>query len=261
MQDRNFDDIAEKFTRNIYGTTKGLIRQAVIWQDLQDLLTRLPGRPLYILDAGGGEGRMSRRLASLGHRVLLCDLSADMLARAQDAARQDGVMDNMQFVQGAIQEIAPHLERSVDLILLHAVLEWVAEPRKLLRQIHDYLAPGGALSLMFYNKHGLVMRNMVLGNIGFVKQGMPKRKKRSLIPDHPCDPEQVYRWLAELGMRCSGKSGVRVFHDYLQNKQQQKDAFPALLEMEQRYCRQEPFIGMGRYIHVMAHKLPLKDDI
>ncbi len=23
MQDRNFDDIAEKFARNIYGTTKG----------------------------------------------------------------------------------------------------------------------------------------------------------------------------------------------------------------------------------------------
>src|SRR5471030_3167176 len=30
MQDRNFDDIAEKFSRNIYGTTKGRIRQAVL---------------------------------------------------------------------------------------------------------------------------------------------------------------------------------------------------------------------------------------
>ncbi|ECV8875483.1 tRNA uridine 5-oxyacetic acid(34) methyltransferase CmoM, partial [Salmonella enterica subsp. enterica serovar Enteritidis] len=27
MQDRNFDDIAEKFSRNIYGTTKGQLRQ------------------------------------------------------------------------------------------------------------------------------------------------------------------------------------------------------------------------------------------
>ena len=29
MQDRNFDDIAEKFSRNIYGTTKGQLRQAI----------------------------------------------------------------------------------------------------------------------------------------------------------------------------------------------------------------------------------------
>ncbi|WP_213992087.1 tRNA uridine 5-oxyacetic acid(34) methyltransferase CmoM [Sodalis sp. dw_96] len=261
MQDRNFDDIAEKFVGNIYGTTKGLIRQAVLWQDLQGLLTRLPQRPLFILDAGGGEGRLSCQLAALGHRVLLCDLSADMIERARQQAEQQGVIDNMQFVQSAIQTVAPHLERPVDLILLHAVLEWVAEPRDLLHKLYEYLAPAGALSLMFYNKHGLVMRNMILGNIEFVKSGMPKRKKRSLMPDHPCDPEQVYGWLADMGMTFSGKSGVRVFHDYLQNKQQQQDDFPALLAMEQHYCRQEPFISMGRYIHVMAHKHPLKDEL
>ncbi|XBS71083.1 methyltransferase domain-containing protein [Acerihabitans sp. KWT182] len=83
MQDRNFDDIADKFVGNIYGTTKGLIRQAVLWQDLQGLLARLPQRPLYILDAGGGEGRLSSKLAALGHHVLLCDLSADMVERAR----------------------------------------------------------------------------------------------------------------------------------------------------------------------------------
>jgi S-adenosylmethionine-dependent methyltransferase len=45
VQDRNFDDIAEKFSRNIYGTTKGQLRQAILWQDLQPLLAQLgPGR-------------------------------------------------------------------------------------------------------------------------------------------------------------------------------------------------------------------------
>ncbi|PLN50134.1 tRNA uridine 5-oxyacetic acid(34) methyltransferase CmoM, partial [Klebsiella pneumoniae] len=41
MQDRNFDDIAEKFSRNIYGTTKGQLRQAILWQDLEPLLAQL----------------------------------------------------------------------------------------------------------------------------------------------------------------------------------------------------------------------------
>jgi S-adenosylmethionine-dependent methyltransferase len=45
VQDRNFDDIAEKFSRNIYGTTKGQLRQAILWQDLEPLLAQLgPGR-------------------------------------------------------------------------------------------------------------------------------------------------------------------------------------------------------------------------
>ena len=48
MQDRNFDDIAEKFSRNIYGTTKGQLRQAILWQDLDRVLAEMAvekGRP------------------------------------------------------------------------------------------------------------------------------------------------------------------------------------------------------------------------
>ncbi|CRL44866.1 putative S-adenosyl-L-methionine-dependent methyltransferase [Sodalis glossinidius str. 'morsitans'] len=64
-----------------------------------------------------------------------------------------------------------------------------------------------------------------------------------------------------MGLAPIGKSSVRVFHYYLQNKQQQQDEFTSMLEMEQRYCRHEPFISMGRYIHVMAHKPTLKDAL
>lgn len=69
------------------------------------------------------------------------------------------------------------------------------QPEALLQILNQFLAGDGALSLMFYNKHGLVMRNMLLGNMAFGAAGMPKRKKRSLMPDHPCDPDDVYRWL------------------------------------------------------------------
>lgn len=261
MQDRNFNDIAEKFARNIYGTTKGRLRQEVLWQDLRGLLATLPDRPLRILDAGGGEGHMACRLAALGHQVLLCDVSDEMIQRAEMAAAAQNVSDNMRFAHCAVQDIADYMAQPADLILFHAVLEWLVEPRQALQTLHDVLAPGGALSLMFYNRHGLLLRNMVLGNFAFVEAGMPKRKRRSLSPDHPLDPQQVYGWLEEMGLAIGGKTGVRVFHDYLQNKQQQSDCFAQLLVLEQRYCRQEPFVSLGRYIHVMAHKPPMKDAL
>jgi S-adenosylmethionine-dependent methyltransferase len=261
MQDRNFDDMAEKFSRNIYGTTKGRIRQAVLGQDLHDLLQTLPQRPLRILDAGGGEGQMACELAALGHKVLLCDLSGEMIRRAEAAALEKGVSDNMQFVQCPAQHIAEHLEQPVDLILFHAVIEWLAEPQQALAALVDCLTPDGAISLMFYNIHGLVMRHMILGNFAHVEAGVPKIKKSSLLPDHPLEPAQVYQWLEELGMQISGKTGVRVFHDYLRNRQQHKQDFDELLALEQRYCRQEPFVSLGRYIHVMAHKPILKDEL
>lgn len=254
VKDRNFDDMAEKFSRNIYGTTKGELRQAILWQDLQPLLSQLGPGPLRILDAGGGEGQTAVKVAEMGHHVTLCDLSAEMVARARQAAADKGVIDNMHFVQCAAQDIAQHLESPVDLILFHAVLEWVAEPQEMLRTLWSVLRPGGALSLMFYNANGQLMHNMVVGNFDYVQLGMPKKKKRTLSPDYPRSPQQVYGWLEEQGWHITGKTGVRVFHDYLREKRKQRDNFAALLELETRYCRQEPYISLGRYIHVTALK-------
>lgn len=254
MQDRNFDDIAEKFSRNIYGTTKGQLRQAILWQDLDALLATMGDRPLRILDAGGGEGQTAIKMAERGHHVTLCDLSAEMIARAQQAASDKGVSHNMHFIQCAAQDVAGHLESPVDLILFHAVLEWVAEPQAVLNTLWSVLRPGGALSLMFYNANGLLMHNMVAGNFDYVALGMPKKKKRTLSPNYPRDPQQVYGWLEEIGWQINGKTGVRVFHDYLRDKHKQQESYDILLELETRYCRQEPYISLGRYIHVTALK-------
>lgn len=253
MRDRNFDDIAEKFSRNIYGTTKGLLRQAILWQDLDALLATLAPK-LRVLDAGGGEGQTGCRMAELGHEVVLCDVSAEMIARARLMAVEKGVSGNMHFVHSSAQEIGQHLERPVDLILFHAVLEWVVDPQAVLASLWECLAPGGALSLMFYNANGLLMRNMFVGNFEYVLQGMKKNKKKTLSPDNPLPPEEVYHWLEQIGWQITGKTGVRVFHDYLRDKQKQRDGFDALLELETRYCRQEPFMSLGRYIHVTAIK-------
>lgn len=68
MQDRNFDDIAEKFSRNIYGTTKGQLRQAILWQDLDRVLAEMGPQKLRVLDAGGGEGRPQSKWLSAGIR-------------------------------------------------------------------------------------------------------------------------------------------------------------------------------------------------
>uniref|UniRef100_A0A8W7P128 Chromosome partition protein MukF winged-helix domain-containing protein n=1 Tax=Anopheles coluzzii TaxID=1518534 RepID=A0A8W7P128_ANOCL len=50
---------------------------------------------------------------------------------------------------------------------------------------------------------------MVAGNFDYVQVGMPKKKKRTLSPDYPRDPQQVYGWLEAIGWQIVGKTGVR----------------------------------------------------
>jgi len=87
-QDQSFDGRADKFARNIYDSTKGRIRTAVVWSDIEACLTRLGNRPLRILDAGGGFGYFAQKLAAMGHQVELCDLSAEMLDLARTLANE-----------------------------------------------------------------------------------------------------------------------------------------------------------------------------
>ncbi|XNM64407.1 methyltransferase domain-containing protein [Escherichia coli] len=119
--------MAEKFSRNIYGTTKGKLRQAILWQDLDVLLATMGTKPLRFSMLAAVKA-IRLKMAERGHHVTLCDLSAEMIARAQKAAPREGVSDNMHFIHCAAQDVDEHLESPVDLILFHAVLEWVADP-------------------------------------------------------------------------------------------------------------------------------------
>lgn len=252
-KDRNFDDIANTFANNIYGTTKGRIRQAIIWQDIESILALLPkNRPLKILDAGGGQGQIACRLAQLGHQVVLCDISENML----DMAKQQAKMLNldMQFIHSDIQQLINLLDEQFDIVICHAVLEWVSEPQTILSILSSYLKKDGVLSLMFYNYHGLLFRTVTLGNFGYVGTGLNKRKRKTLSPDYPRKPEEVYYWLQDLKLNIIQKTGVRLFHDYMIDKTKQQDRFDELLAVEQQYCHQEPYISFARYIHVVAKK-------
>ena len=88
VQDRNFDDLFDRFAANIYKSLKGKIRLAVIRQDLEDFVPELEaGESLRILDAGGGLGVLTAELASRGHRLVYCDISLKMLQAAECQAQ------------------------------------------------------------------------------------------------------------------------------------------------------------------------------
>ncbi len=256
-EDRNFDDIAHKFAKNIYGSDKGDIRQVIVWQDLKEILAEINGeeKPLDVLDAGGGLAQMSQKLAKLGHHISLCDLSSQMLQLARQDIEQHGLLSQYRLIHSPIQQIESHLEKPVDLVLFHAVMEWLAEPKTALDIVLNQVKPGGMASVMFYNQHGLIYKNVVCGNIPHVLEGMPHRKRFKLQPQQGLEPQQVYQWITDAGFEICGRSGIRCFSDYIGNvKNMGEYQFDDVLALEQKYCRQEPYLSLGRYIHVWAKK-------
>ncbi|KAF1061203.1 MAG: tRNA 5-carboxymethoxyuridine methyltransferase [Pseudomonas citronellolis] len=155
MNDRHFDALATRFAEKIYGGAKGAIRLAVLQADLAECL---PDRPLRILDIGAGLGHMALWLAERGHQLTLAEPAAPMLDGARErfaAASQPAT-----FIQAPWQDLLGELTEPYDLVLCHAVLEWLAEPEAILPVLHQLTRADGLLSLAFYNRDALVYRNL-----------------------------------------------------------------------------------------------------
>lgn len=254
MQDKNFDALAGKFAKNIYGTLKGDIRSAVLWRDLQEQMPKLGQGKLRILDAGGGFGFFSQKLAALGHSVVLCDISAEMLAEAKRHIALSDTQLDIECIHSPIQALDSDALGQFDLILCHAVVEWLADAKNTMAGLLKMLRPGGLFSLMFYNKDAMCFHALVAGNFGYVASGF-KAKRVRLSPDFPLTVPQVEAWCCEWGFTVNCRSGVRVIHDYLKKGSLSNEySDTGLIEMELRYSREPAFLPLGRYVHFICTK-------
>jgi S-adenosylmethionine-dependent methyltransferase len=260
-QDRNFDDLAKRFQKNIYGGLKGDIRLAVLERDFQECVSVTPfgnktvEKPLRVLDAGGGQGQFSLQFAKAGHSVVICDISNEMLKLAEQEVKKQGLEAQVQLIHCAIQDLEQHIENfEFDIVLCHAVMEWVVNPSELLKQLINRVKPQGFLSLTFYNLHSLIYKNLLRTNFKKIQDNDYGGARGSLTPINPLYPEQVLEWFQALAVDILATSGIRVFHDYIFNEEHRERDPQSVIELELKLSRKQPYQMLGRYIHVLSQK-------
>ena len=247
--DRNFDDLTEKFSRKVYGGLKGEIRLAVIWRDLMSVMPEINiSKPMRVLDVGGGLGQMSIRLAELGHRVTYNDISSNMLAIAKDSAVKAGVENFIEWRQCPYQDLDVEELGQFDLILCHAMIEWLDKPEQLIPKLMRHRSPNGFISLTFYNHNALVYRNLIRGNFRMLESEF-NADAGSLTPHTPFEPDLIRSWSQKLNLRLIKSSGIRVFHDYVTTVRGGHTNPQAVIATELVHSEIEPFKWLGRYIH------------
>ena len=259
MTDRNFDGIAERFKKNIYGNAKGELRLALCWRELVDKLPALSddSQPMSVWDAGGGLGQMSIRVAERGHSVLLNDISADMLNVARNDLEMAGIRSNVDIRQAAIQAISaePAYQQSFDLVLCHAVLEWVADPGQVIAALVAGMRPGAYLSLMFYNLNALILSNMAKGNLYKLRDRDFAGHPGGLTPPSPRQPQYIIELLQRAGVEIVAKRGIRLVYDLMPRAVRAERSLDDVQALEWQNGADEPFWSLGRYVHLLC-RLP-----
>jgi trans-aconitate 2-methyltransferase len=103
--------------------------------------------PGYVVDLGCGPGQLTAALATRWQRaaVVGIDSSAEMIDAATSARyRGDSLAGRLSFATGDVRDWKP--DRTPDVIISNAVLQWVPDHMRLLPRWAGYLAPGGWLA-------------------------------------------------------------------------------------------------------------------
>ncbi|AKT52032.1 methyltransferase domain-containing protein [Arsenicicoccus sp. oral taxon 190] len=239
------------------------LRTAAVWDAVRTAVDDLSGelgRPLRILDLGGGTGGIAVALAGLGHEITVVDPSPDALAALDRRAQEAGVADRVRGVQGDGGSLAAvHEPGTADLVCCHGVLEFVDDPAASLAAISAALAPHGLLSLTVAQRLAVVLARALAGQFSQAQHALttPEGRWGSTDPlPRRFDLASVSDLVEAAGLEITDAHGVRIFSDLVPSTLVDSEADRmALLDLERAASSHPEFAILGQLgsaLHVIA---------
>ena len=231
------------------------------WRHIEPVLPRIDTS--VILEAGCGTGRWVIRLAPMGYRMVLADLSPEMIRQARDKVERLGLSDHVAGYHVLdICEMHTLSDASFNLVLaLGGPLTLCRDARMAVREFRRVTKPGGyvicdvanryrtALELVRDNKAGQLVKLLDTGVF--------------LRPDGLTDRRFGREELAHLfegnGMEVVHIVGVCPFFDFLPTKEQvsiieEESVYETVLDVSLRYAEDPSVVGLSGRLLVVARR-------
>ncbi|MBK8975963.1 MAG: metalloregulator ArsR/SmtB family transcription factor [Planctomycetes bacterium] len=159
----------------------------VFQDDLQRAraISRLIPRGLRVADIGTGTGILALELARLGVQVVAVDQSETMLAAAGQKLAAAGVLEHVDLRHGSAVDL-PIESDSVDAVLGHMVLHYVASPLAAIREMARVLRPRGRVVIVDFasdDERPQPDREWMRKDLGVLWQGFSPNRIRDWLHD------------------------------------------------------------------------------
>lgn len=235
------------------------IYDKVTWRCIEPYLPRAG----VVLDAGGGTGKWSIPIAKKGLRVVLFDISQDMMNVAAAKVKESGMEGIVSFRQGDICNMS-FSDDSFDFVLAEGdPISYCSNPDLAVKEFGRVLKPSCYLSAGVDSYYPILRRMLDQPEVDFDQFDRVCTEKRFFAKDWgfscwlftPKDLRELFNKHGFSVVKIVGKPVMFI------GRRSEAAAIledPAkaqkVLDIESKFCEEASIVGYGGHLHIVAQK-------
>lgn len=217
----------------------------LVWEQLSQMTNS------KILDFGSGLGITANHLAK-NNTVVAIEPDTNMveLRICENSYEQ---------IIGDIELLKQQDDNSFDAVVCHNVLEYVKEPKDIIREFYRVLKPNGIISIVKHNHAGRVMQKIVFENNLDEAKSLLNGEAASAMNFGQINyysVNDIRAWIGDLDINIEKVLGIRTFFALHSNNEVRYDPIwqEKMFEIEMKVSNITDYINVSFYNHVLLKK-------
>lgn len=260
-----YDEKAESYDET-FSMLYFRVFDAITWKYLEPYLPTNPNA--LILDAGGGTGRWTVRIAKKALKVVLMDISEGMLKIAAERIKQEGIEENVVIKRGNIARTS-YADETFDLIFCEHALFLFKQPDILLKEFARILKRKATLIISAHNRYVASLARLPdIPKSEDLKNALMlllERKHQFMTPDNKVKiftwtPNEFRTMLETHGFQIEKIIGkgitmpLRISNELFTRKKYPETLFNNILQFELALCDKPDALALAGHMQAIAHK-------
>jgi ubiquinone/menaquinone biosynthesis C-methylase UbiE len=254
------DKIATKY-ESAYKNPYWNLYSEITWHNLKKYLPKK--KKAIILDAGGGTGLWSRKLAKLGFNVVCSDVAQKMLDVGMKSAKKEKLDKKIEFKYADITNMKDFKNNSFDMVIAQGdPVGYCGNPKKAIKELSRVAKRGVHISVSidsFYSVLGRLLFNKDFKQIDkLLKTHITEF--RGKYPQYNFTIDELKKMFESAGLKVIDVIGKPIFTRFIPREKLNKmllnkKFFNKMLEIENRFNNEPSIVGLSGHIQIIGKKL------
>jgi len=250
-----YDRIAEEYDQ-LYESPYWRLYHEITWRNIKKFLPQK--KNALILDAGGGTGYWAIKLAKLGYKVILTDISEKMLKVAKNKIKKQKLEKNIEVRRVDIRDMSCFPSNYFDMALAEGdPVSYCLKPEKAIKELARVVKPNSHVIVSVDSKYPAISRLIAEESFNkipkFIETGILEHEHKF----QAFSPEELRNLFESNGLKVIKIIGKPVLVQLIPKEKREeiiKKHFRKILNLELKYCDNPSLIGFGGHLEIVGVK-------